>query len=289
MRNKLEKEVEDIHNNVFFAVRNGKAHAIKSYVENYFYKKGYKVECNFSRMSLVINLLNPKKNQSWQKTVSYVWCKEIEKNRSFDNSYSNFTFQIKEISVGEYFPRAPKMVNEFWNELKLFLETKEFEHEILELNYPFSIKSGAPFDSISLQNRKDSNLKTSMESGKINAKRNVVNLMENILLDKGYKVEAALKENEIVVEFTNTKRGQWSKCECIIEFETEVKEPTWNSNIDYTYRTLKSISMIEPKENKNKHYFNFLLFVNSEEFHKLVQDSISNLDYPFTNEYFLGF
>jgi len=286
-RNKLIDKVDDVHNWVFFAVRNGKAQAFKSFIENYFYKKGFTVVCNVTPRSIDINLMNDKKG-SWEYTRSYLWLEYLRKDISFSNSYSNFAFGIKSIAIGDYFSRTPKMVEEFWSELRLLADSGLLHNEVAELNYPFQLSKNPDFDSISLRKNTEENLINIIDSGKINAKRNVIHSIENLLLKEGYEVEAFLKDDHVLVEFTNTKRGQWKKCECILKFNTKYNAATWNKNIDYTYRNLDTVSIIPPSEKINKHYSHFFDFVSSAEFFEKAQETLDILDYPFCNDSFLS-
>lgn len=286
-RNKLESPVEDLHNYVFFAVRNGKAEAIKSFIENYFLKKGYKTECKLDPRSLTIKLHNKKKG-SWEYTSSTFWLEDIRKDRRFSDSYSDFAYEVGKVSIGEYFPRPPQYVKDFWDELKILAESKLLHQEVQELNFPFQLSKSPIFDSESLRKNKDENITVSIDSGSINAKRNIIHSIENLFLNQGYEVEAFLKDEHILIKFTNTKRGAWKECEAVVNFRTEQKDYSWNPLISYTYRYLENIEIKKPKEKTNKHYEYFLEYVNSQEFQNETQEILDILDYPFSNKSMLN-
>lgn len=281
-RNKLINEVDEVFNEVFFSIRNVKALNIILGVENYFLKKGLIVDCDIDARSIKINLLNKKKNQTWDYVTSYIWLENIDKPMSFDYEFSNFAFKVKSSSIESYFPRPPEYVVSYWSDLKELFDSGFFDKSVAELNYPFSQVKSPSFDENTLTKKSDLIIKESIDSGKKIALENLIYSVENLFLKEGFSVSASLSEGKINLIFKNTKRGQWKESEVTINYVSEYFPPTWNKNIDYTNSFLKDVVCKKPFEKENKHYNDFIKFIESELCKNKLIKIIDLKDYPFT-------
>jgi len=99
-RNNLIDKKDNPENYIFFAVRNAKAEQIVFYIKNYFAKRQLFVEVDIDYKCIKIDLFKDKEKENFL-VRSYVWLKDIEKETSFNNSFSNFMFDVIGINTME--------------------------------------------------------------------------------------------------------------------------------------------------------------------------------------------
>lgn len=289
-RNNLIEQKSDPENYIFFAVRNAKAEQIVFYIKNYFAKKQLFVEVDIDYKCIKIDLFKEKEKENFL-VRSYVWLKDIEKETSFNNSFSNFMFDVKSFAITSHLGRrTPNIIQTFWDNMQKLADSGYFEHHIFETNYPFSNLKAYGYINIktALIKKPDDFISVALDSGYEIGRLTTLYEIELYFAERGFEVKGKLKNNKYSFTLLNTKKGNWEFADFDIEFSEHTETSAWHPDIYFGSSHVKNIFLNEPNGNVTKYYLDFKKVIQSDDFYNMMEYSLKRKYYPFRERGYLS-
>ncbi len=288
-RNNLIDKKENPENYIFYAVRNAKAEQIVFYIKNYFAKKQLYVDVDIDYKCIKIDLFKDKEKENFL-VRSYVWLKDIEKETSFNNHFSNFMFEVKSYAITSHLGRrTPNIIQTFWDNMQTLADSGYFEDNVIETNYPFSESKMDNIDiKTSLIEKPSDFISVALDSGYYIGRLTTLYEIELYFAERGFEVKGRVKDNTYSLTLLNTKKGNWEFADFEIQFSNQTENSTWHPDIHFGNSHVKNIFLNEPNGNVTKHYLDFKKVVQSDDFYDMVENSLKRKYYPFREYSYLS-